>query len=81
MFYPILIMKTVAIRNDLVTKLRERKNWSKQDLADAAGIHRQNIYNLEWGKSVSLAHLVLVADALDTPIADFIELRGPFCFS
>lgn len=66
-------MKKVKIRNDLIISSREGLGWSRQELADKAKIGRQNIYNAEWGKGISIDTLAKIAEALGTPIAELIE--------
>lgn len=36
-----------------ITVLRERKKWSKIELAEKCGVHRQTIYNVESGDELA----------------------------
>lgn len=52
---------------------RRRKGWTQQDLADAVGIHRATVSQLEVGlKTPSLATLGKIAEALDLNPGDLL---------
>lgn len=67
-------MMKARIKNDLITARREALGWSRQELATEADVSRQNVYNAEWGKGISIDTLAKLAKALDVPIADLIEV-------
>lgn len=50
--------------------LREMKDWTQGDLAEASGVEQSSISNYEAGKraGVPLAHVMRLADALGTPL-------------
>lgn len=56
---------------------RVRRRMTQQDLADAAGVSRQTISNLERGATSPLNNLVreAIADALEIPAEYVEELR------
>lgn len=54
-----------------VRRLRNGRALSQEDLAQEAGLHRTYIGSVERGeRNISLANIVIIARALDIPIAD-----------
>ncbi len=54
-----------------VRQLRRRQNWTQEDLAEAAGLHRTFIGGVEVGlRNPSLASLARIAHALQVSLAD-----------
>jgi transcriptional regulator with XRE-family HTH domain len=52
-----------------VRAARRKKRWNQADLADAVGLTRSSIANVEAGRQRLLVHATLrVADALEVPI-------------
>lgn len=62
----------------LITQLREARDMSKQALADAAGISRGYVSQLEAGedKQVSREVIFRLAEALDTPPGQLLMAAG-----
>jgi DNA-binding XRE family transcriptional regulator len=61
-----------------VEELRVRQGMSRQQLADAVGVHYQTIGYLERGEySPSLVLALKIAKALDTEIPDLFSIK-PF---
>jgi transcriptional regulator with XRE-family HTH domain len=68
----------VKIVNDAVgqtiSKLRQNRGLSQEELADRAGIHRTYVSQLERGiKSPTLAVLIKIARALDTKPSELLR--------
>jgi transcriptional regulator with XRE-family HTH domain len=56
-----------------VAALRHERGMSQEALADAAGIHRTYVGQLEGGRrNVALRNLYRLADALDVSICDLV---------
>ena len=50
---------------DNIRKLRQRRSWSQDDLADASGLHRTYISGIERGiRNPTLSIIVQIAKAL-----------------
>jgi len=59
---------------DRVKKLRRKNNWSQDELAKRAGLHRTYIGSIERSeRNISLINLERVAKALKVKISDLIE--------
>ena len=57
-----------------VTRLREARGWSHQELAERAGIARSQVSRLEAGKlNATLRTLQAVASALSVDVPDLFE--------
>ena len=53
-----------------VRRLRERRGWSQEELADRAGLHRTYVGGIERGeRNVSLVNIGRVAQALETSLS------------
>ena len=60
-----------------ISEMRSRRGMTQKQLADACGLDRTYISLVENGKqNLSLGALSRIAEALDTPMADLIALRG-----
>lgn len=59
---------------DRVRKLRRKNNWSQEELAKRAGLHRTYIGSIERSeRNVSLINIERIAKALKVNIPDLIE--------
>ena len=59
---------------DRVRKLRVKNNWSQEELAKRAGLHRTYIGSIERSeRNVSLINIERIAKALKVKISDLIE--------
>lgn len=57
-----------------VRELRARERVSQEDLSLSAGLHRGFVGELESGRRrVSFESVVMLADALDVPLAELVE--------
>jgi transcriptional regulator with XRE-family HTH domain len=65
-------MNLVAER---VLVLRRRRQWTQQQLAEKAGVTRQQVYLFETGKfpNIPAKALASIAQALDTTIEDLFR--------
>ena len=62
---------------NLVEEFRNKANLSRQDLADAVGVHYQTIGYIERGEySPTLALGLRLAQALNCTIEDLFQLKG-----
>lgn len=62
---------------NLVEEFRNRANLSRQELADAVGVHYQTIGYIERGEySPTLALGLRLAQALNCTIEDLFQLKG-----
>lgn len=53
---------------------RERCGLTQEQLAEAAGVHRSTVQRVERGeRDTWLSHLLLIAHALDVPLADLVK--------
>jgi transcriptional regulator with XRE-family HTH domain len=54
-----------------ISELRRGKNWTQEDLAEAAGLHRTYVADIERGaRNPSMASLVRLAGALGARMGD-----------
>lgn len=59
---------------DRVKKLRVKNNWSQEELAKKAGLHRTYIGSIERSeRNVSLINIERIANALKVKISDLVE--------
>lgn len=58
----------VARAGGNVRTFREKRGWSLKQLARAAGVDAGTVRNAEFGRNVTLATLISVADALEVPL-------------
>ena len=59
---------------DRVRKLRRKNNWSQEELAKRAGLHRTYIGSIERSeRNVSLINIERIAKALKVKISDLVE--------
>ena len=57
-----------------VKKLRVKNNWSQEELAKRAGLHRTYIGSIERSeRNVSLINIERIAKALKVKISDLVE--------
>lgn len=61
----------------LGTKIREirlEKGWSQEKLADACGLHRSHMGEIERGRAnITLATLMIIAEKLQTAPSSLLE--------
>jgi transcriptional regulator with XRE-family HTH domain len=59
---------------DRIRTARTGRKLSQEKLAEAIGIDRKTINRIELGvHATSVDHLLLIADALDVPLADLVR--------
>lgn len=59
---------------DNIRAARTAKKLSQEKLGELAGLDRKTINRAEQGAhATSVDHLLLIADALDTPLADLVR--------
>jgi transcriptional regulator with XRE-family HTH domain len=59
---------------DAVRRLRQRKGWSQEELADRAGLHRTYVGGIERGeRNVSLVNIGRLARALETSLSALMD--------
>jgi DNA-binding XRE family transcriptional regulator len=64
----------VKIYNQYLEYAREELNWTQEDLADKAGIHRTYLSDVERGsRNVSLINIERLADALSLTLAELFH--------
>lgn len=57
-----------------VRRLRERRGWSQEELADRAGLHRTYVGGIERGeRNVSLVNIGRMAQALETSLSALMD--------
>ena len=60
---------------DKVRDLRKQMNWSQEELADKAGLHRTYIGMIERAeKNITLINLEKIANALEVNIGDLFNI-------
>jgi transcriptional regulator with XRE-family HTH domain len=66
-------MSAKAIFGKNVRRLRERRGYSQEELAERAGLHRTYVGSVERGeRNISLENIVAIARALDVSPADLL---------
>lgn len=59
---------------DNIRAERKRQQLTQERLGDAVGLDRKTVNRIEQGTHATLIdHLLLVADALDVPLADLVQ--------
>ncbi|MBZ6250589.1 helix-turn-helix domain-containing protein [Streptomyces olivaceus] len=59
---------------DQIRAARSEQKISQEKLAEAVGLDRKTVNRIEQGAhSALLDHLLLIADALDVPLADLVR--------
>lgn len=59
---------------DNIRAERKRQQLTQERLGDAVGLDRKTVNRIEQGTHATLIdHLLLVADALDVPLADLVR--------
>ncbi|MFD8254246.1 helix-turn-helix domain-containing protein [Streptomyces werraensis] len=59
---------------DRIRAARTHRKLSQERLAEAIGIDRKTVNRIELGvHATSVDHLLLIADALDVPLADLVR--------
>jgi transcriptional regulator with XRE-family HTH domain len=59
---------------DRIRAARTERKLSQEALAEAIGLDRKTINRIEQGAyATSIDHLLLIAHALDTPLADLVR--------
>lgn len=55
--------------------VRDERNMTQEQLAEAAGVSRNTISSIECGRHVpSILHALLIADALDVDVYDIFRI-------
>ena len=69
-----LILKALGVR---IRELRSKKGWSQEAFADACGINRSHMGQVERGETnVTFATLYFIAQKLDVSIASLVHGIG-----
>lgn len=60
----------MPLRNDRIKQLRDARNWTQDDLAERAGVHKNTIQRYENAtiKNPDLDLLIRIAEVLDTTL-------------
>jgi len=59
-----------------IIRLRTARNWSQEELADQAGLHRTFVGSVERGeRNVTISTLEAFAEALDVSVTDLLTKR------
>jgi transcriptional regulator with XRE-family HTH domain len=59
-----------------IIRLREARDWSQEELADQAGLHRTYVGSVErCERNVTLSTLEAFADALDVTVIELLTKR------
>jgi putative transcriptional regulator len=67
---------TISVRNR-VKELRERREWTQQQLADAVGVSRQSINSIERDRYVPSLELALTfSRVFDRSVEQIFTLEG-----
>lgn len=57
-----------------IRELRLEKGWSQEKLADACGLHRSHMGEIERGRAnITLATLMIIAEKLQTAPSSLLE--------
>lgn len=57
-----------------IREIRLEKGWSQEKLADACGLHRSHMGEIERGRAnITLATLMIIAEKLQTPPSSLLE--------
>ena len=56
--------KKVVVRHEFIKKLRVKRNWTQEKLADVAGLHTRTIQRIENDGIASAKSLNAIAEAL-----------------
>ena len=58
-----------------VRKLRQRKKWTQEDLAEITGLHRAYVGHVERGeRNIPIVNMAILAEALEVKLS--VLLRG-----
>ena len=58
------VKKKVVVRHEFIKKLRVKRNWTQEKLADVAGLHTRTIQRIENDGIASAKSLNAIAEAL-----------------
>jgi transcriptional regulator with XRE-family HTH domain len=59
---------------DHIRAARTERKFTQETLAELVGVDRKTINRIEQGThATSIDHLILIADALDTPLTDLVR--------
>ncbi len=57
-----------------IRELRTERKWSQEDLAEACGLHRTYVGDVERGeRNVSVDNIEKIAKALEVPVSELFE--------
>lgn len=65
----------VQLKSGVIRKLRERKCWSQEGLAQKAGVSVRTLQRLEAGEPAKMDTVAYVAEALEVAPNDILEFR------
>jgi transcriptional regulator with XRE-family HTH domain len=60
-------------QGDRIREAREHANLSQEKLAERAELGRSTIQRIEAGAGIKYVHLIVIARALDVPLADLVR--------
>lgn len=60
-----------------IRQARQKKNWSQEELAEHAGLHRNYVGSAERGeRNVALINIIKIANALGFKASDLLKLAA-----
>ncbi|MEU0215942.1 helix-turn-helix transcriptional regulator [Streptomyces sp. NPDC006265] len=60
-------------QGDRIREAREHANLSQEKLAEKAELGRSTIQRIEAGAGIKYVHLLVIARALDVPLAELVQ--------
>jgi transcriptional regulator with XRE-family HTH domain len=69
-----VVKRAEVVAKAVGKRIREKKGWSQERLADESETHRSYMWGVEQGRrNPSLRHLTRIADALEIAIVELFE--------
>jgi transcriptional regulator with XRE-family HTH domain len=59
-------------QGDRIRQAREHANLTQEQLAEQIELHRSTVQRIEAGSGIKYVHLLLVAHALEVPLAELV---------
>jgi len=60
-----------------IRQIRQKKNWSQEELAEYAGLHRNYVSSTERGeRNIALINILKIADALNLKGSELLKLAS-----